>query len=94
MSKEFEHDSKNQWFLILLEGAHDGFIEYEIVDGAFDMQHTFTPAELRGRGIAEKLTRYAFGWCLDHSIKVIPSCTYLRNFVNGVGSEFKKICVE
>ncbi|EKX40255.1 hypothetical protein GUITHDRAFT_75844 [Guillardia theta CCMP2712] len=44
-----------------------------------DMEHTFTPSALRGRGIAEKLCVAAFEYCSARSMRVIPSCSYIRD---------------
>ena len=42
-----------------------------------DMDHTFTPESMRGRGIAEHVTMAAFQHCEREGYKVMPTCTYI-----------------
>ena len=43
--------------------------------------HTLVPPELRGRGIAEKLTRMALGDARMKRLKVVPACSYVAKFI-------------
>ncbi len=42
--------------------------------------HTFVPEVLRSKGIAEKLTRYAFEIAKSRKLLVKPDCDYVKNF--------------
>ncbi|MBI4163115.1 MAG: N-acetyltransferase [Candidatus Aenigmarchaeota archaeon] len=44
-----------------------------------DLYHTFTPKELRGRGLAEKLTKAAFEFAEKNKMKIRPSCSYVAD---------------
>lgn len=55
--------------------------DYELRDGAMVMTHTFTPPELRGRGIAEKLVRAALDHARAEKLRVVPACSYVAAFV-------------
>ena len=59
----------------------DGFVSkltYEPVrDNVLDLQHTFVPPELRGRGIAATLCTAAFEYAKSNDKKLVPSCTYI-----------------
>ena len=47
--------------------------------GVLDIEHTRTPAEMRGQGVAEKLCAAAFEHARSKSLKVLPSCSYVRD---------------
>lgn len=57
------------------------FIRYEVFDGGMDMFHTQVPPGLRGRGIGTSLVRFALDDARRHRLKVIPSCSFIRDFV-------------
>jgi predicted GNAT family acetyltransferase len=44
--------------------------------------HTFVPAELRGRGIAEKIVRAALADARTQKLKVTPACSYVARFID------------
>lgn len=55
--------------------------EYQPQGGEWVMTHTFVPAELRGRGLAEKLVRAALDHARAHGIRIVPACSYVDAFV-------------
>jgi enoyl-CoA hydratase/carnithine racemase/predicted GNAT family acetyltransferase len=46
--------------------------------GMMDVQHTGVPAEMRGQGVAEKLCEAAFAHAREQSLKILPTCSYVR----------------
>ena len=56
--------------------------EYVIKEDRMIFTHTFVPAELRGRGIAEKLVRTALAEVRAKHLKVIPVCSYVARFID------------
>ena len=56
-------------------------LEYRINEdsGVMDIEHTRTPPEMRGQGVAEKLCVAAFDLARSESLKVQPSCSYVRD---------------
>ena len=44
--------------------------------------HTYVPPELRGRGIADEVVRYALEDAERRGLKVIPSCWFVRVYVD------------
>lgn len=47
-------------------------------DGTAVLNHTFVSDELRGQGIALRLTKSAVEWARRSKIKVVPVCSYAR----------------
>jgi predicted GNAT family acetyltransferase len=67
------------------EATVDGLLcvaEYLIKDDRMVFTHTFVPAELRGRGVAEKLVRTALAEARAKQLKVIPACSYVARFID------------
>jgi predicted GNAT family acetyltransferase len=54
---------------------------YERRDGVLDVQHTYTPPELRGGAIAAQLTAAAFEYARAQGLKILPTCSYTRAYV-------------
>ena len=61
---------------------HTDFGEAEITmkftrDGVFNANHTFTPPELRGQGVAGKLFDAMVAHAVRMGYKIIPGCPYI-----------------
>ena len=63
-------------FFVIIDGK-EAFLLYKIAGNAMDIPDTFTPPELRGRGIAEQLALAAFEYAKKNNMKVIPTCPYI-----------------
>lgn len=55
--------------------------DYQLRGTEIIMTHTFVPAELRGRGIAEKLVRAALEHARNERLRVVPACSYVDSFI-------------
>ena len=67
-------------FFIDLEGKQAELL-YRLEDNVMDLYHTFTPEELRGRGLAEQLTQKAFEFAEKNRMKIRPSCSYVQHWL-------------
>jgi hypothetical protein len=47
-----------------------------------DLYSTFVPPELRGRGLAGDLARHALEFAAAEGFKVIPSCPFIRRYLD------------
>jgi len=63
-------------FFVAIDGK-EAFLLYRITGNAMDVYDTFTPPELRGRGLAEQLALAAFDYAKENNMRVIPSCSYI-----------------
>lgn len=61
--------------------GHLSVCEYEEAGGRRVFTHTLVPAELRGRGIAERLVRAALDDARAGNLKVVPACAYVARFI-------------
>jgi len=64
----------------VVEG-HLSILEFVVEGDRMIITHTLVPPELRGRGIAEKLTRMALGDARMKRLKVVPACSYVAKFI-------------
>lgn len=62
-------------------GGHLAVAEYERRDGLLVLTHTFVPAELRGRGLAERVVVAALDFARAESLRVVPECSYVARFI-------------
>ena len=75
------HDAEHHRFVALVDGR-EAVLDYAIVDAkTVDFQHTFTPVELRGQGIAAAVVGAALAWARAEGKTVIPSCWYVRDYL-------------
>lgn len=83
MSHTIEHDAGNRRFHTTVDGR-EAHLTYERLDAStVDFQHTFTPPELRGRGIAGEIVRHALDWARAEGLAVVPSCPYVARWIEG-----------
>ena len=66
-------------------------LDYRISSGNMDIYHTFTPDDLRGQGLAEKLAIAAFEFAKKEGIKIVPTCPYIRDYFIPKHPEFDDI---
>jgi predicted GNAT family acetyltransferase len=80
MNIEVKNDKENERFVAEVEGQK-AYLSYNIFDDKINFSSTFTPPELRGKGIAKIIVEYAFNYAKDNNLNVIPTCSYVQAFV-------------
>lgn len=82
MNFEIEHDEIKGKFFSIINGK-EARLEYEKVDDkTIEFPYTYVPPALRGKGIGAKLVEYGLDYARTHSYTVIPSCSYVENFIH------------
>ena len=81
MDIEVKQDKENERFVAEVEG-HKAYLSYNIINDKINFSSTFTPPELRGKGIAQIVVEYAFNYAKENNLKVIPTCSYVQGFVD------------
>eukprot|EP01117_Protostelium_nocturnum_P016747 TRINITY_DN669_c0_g1_i1.p1 TRINITY_DN669_c0_g1~~TRINITY_DN669_c0_g1_i1.p1 ORF type:complete len:145 (+),score=49.54 TRINITY_DN669_c0_g1_i1:135-569(+) len=67
------------------------YLEYvEKGNKTIDLVKTFTPASLRGKGTAAILAKDALEYAVQNDLKVIPSCSYIRDSFLKNNPQYKK----
>ncbi len=77
---EVRHNEPAHRFEAEVEGKLS-VADYVLRDGEMIMTHTFTPPEVRGRGIAEKIVRAALEYARQQQLRVVPACSYVDIFI-------------
>jgi len=83
MTIHVQHDEKQSKFYALAASTADGeaVIEYEKRGGTYDLLHTFVPPSLRGQGVADELARQTLDQIRSEGGRIVPSCPFIRSFV-------------
>ena len=80
MNIEVIHDKEKQRFYTFVD-SYEALLDYGLDGDTMNFYHTYTPPELRGKGLAKIVVEYAFNYAKKNNLKVIPSCSYVRAFV-------------
>jgi len=81
MDLEVKHDEQARKYYAVVDGR-ESVVEYGAVgDRTLDFWHTFVPPELRGRGIADELVRQALDDVMARGYQVVPSCWFVRAYI-------------
>jgi len=80
MDIEVKVDLNQNKFIAIVEG-HEAYIEFQLEGNILDLQHTFTPRGLRGKGIAGKVAEFAFEYAKNNNLKIIPTCPFIPSFL-------------
>ena len=77
------HDEEGQRYLLRRDGEHVGLIDYRLRDGVYVMHHTEIRPDARGSGLGAVLVRQALDDVRATGGRVVPSCWYVREFIDG-----------
>ncbi|HED07178.1 MAG TPA: N-acetyltransferase [Ignavibacteria bacterium] len=84
------NDEKNNLFVAEIEGK-EAYLRYAMRgEDVIDFIYTYTPPELRGKGLAEKIVEAGFKHAKENSLKVIPTCPYIIYFLSR-NQEYKSL---
>jgi predicted GNAT family acetyltransferase len=79
---EVQHDEAARKYYAVVDGQ-ESVCEYGAAgEKTLNFWHTYVPPNLRGRGIAEQLVHQALEDARDRGFKVIPSCWYVKLYVD------------
>ena len=81
MDVEVKHDEENKRFVVELDG-YEALLDYSIEGNEINFYHTYSPPQLRGKGLAKIIVEYAFNYARENNLKVIPTCSYVRGFIS------------
>jgi uncharacterized protein len=62
-------------------GGVTAFMNYRIADGVIRLEHTETPPQARGRGIASQLTAGVLDIVRNRGLKVVARCPFVRAYL-------------
>ncbi len=68
--------------LEIVDGGAIAFLTYRMKDGAVEVLQGETPPELRGRGLAGALAKFALERDKAAGRKVIPTCPFVKTYID------------
>ncbi len=90
---EIQHDKEKQRFFVKIDNKEAELTYKKVEDNVLNFDSTFTPEELRGQGLAGKITKAALEYAQAHNLKVIPGCPYVEKYIEK-HSEFESILAD
>ena len=82
-SIEIRHEPQKLHFVAYLDGvATDAVLEYRPLDERrLEFYTTYTPTQLRGRGIGGRLVKAALEYARENNLRVVPSCPFVARII-------------
>jgi uncharacterized protein len=74
-------DNTNARRLEITDGGAVAFLTYRMKGDAIEYLHSETPPELRGRGYASAIARFALERDRALGRKVIPTCPFVKTYI-------------
>lgn len=74
-------------------GGVTAFMNYQLAGNVISLDHTETPVEARGRGIASQLVGQVLQIVRARGLKIIPRCPFVRAYVSK-HPEFRDLVVQ
>jgi predicted GNAT family acetyltransferase len=84
------HDEEGNRYLLRSDGEHVGLIDYRADGDVLTMHHTEIRPDARGQGLGAVLVRGALDDVRDRGHQVVPSCWYVREFIDG-NAEYREL---
>jgi hypothetical protein len=78
---EVINDLQGSRFVLDINGQ-EVYVLYAEDKEILDLYSTYTPSQLRGQGLAEKVVLAAFEYAKDKNLKVLANCWYVRKFLD------------
>lgn len=77
-----QNDAANRrFFLPLDEGSC--YVDYQApMHGVYDLQHTWTSVDQRGKGLAAALVEQICQWIEQQHAQLMPTCSYIAKFID------------
>lgn len=63
------------------EDGFKGYVQYELYEGCIDLTHTIVPKQIEGRGVAASIVAYALEYARQKGLKVRPTCSYVKTYI-------------
>lgn len=80
MIEKVKNDTSGNRFFLEIEGD-EVYLMYDESNNVIDLYSTYTPPQLRGKGLAAEVVKAALEYAKEKKLKVIPSCWYVRKFL-------------
>jgi len=62
-------------------GQEMGLLAYRQRPGQIELMHTEVPMSQRGKGIGERIVKFALEYARQNQLEVIPSCKFVQAYL-------------
>lgn len=76
------HEPERQRFVLSIPEGEAVLLYMRAAPDLLDFRSTYVPPAARGRGLGGRLVRAALDWARAEGCRVIPSCWYVRDWVD------------
>ncbi|CAO4370534.1 Protein CBG10053 [Caenorhabditis briggsae] len=84
MAFRVEHCRKATEFFIKFNTGSKAYLQYaELPNRVLDFQHTVTPEDQQGKGVARVLVKEGLKYAADNKYLVQPTCWYVAKYLDG-----------
>jgi len=91
--KIIEGESAGKFFIQLKE--NEASLKYRMKDkDTIEYVSTFVPPEYRGKIYAGNLVKFALEYARKNKLRVIATCSYVKNFINENKDDYKDLDIE
>ncbi len=80
MTSPLRDDKAHSRFELDVDGV-TAFMNYRLAGNVITLDHTETPVEARGRGIASQLVEAVLKTVRARGLKIMPRCPFVRAFL-------------
>lgn len=77
---EVINDKQGSRFVMNVDG-NEVYVLYAEDKAVIDLYSTYTPPQLRGKGLAAVVVKTALDYAKEKNLKVIAGCWYVREFL-------------
>jgi len=81
MKFNIKHDAKNQKFFTLIGGKECALKYNKVNDTLLDFKLMFVPQNLRGQGLASRITEFGIMFAKKNGMKIKTTCSYVAEYV-------------
>lgn len=81
MKFSIKHDGKNQKFFTLIGGKECVLKYNKINDSLIEYKLLFVPLNLRGQGLASRISEYAINFAKKNGMKIKATCSYVATYI-------------
>ncbi len=78
---DVQHDPNRHRFFLEVSGGTAELGYRRLDERTVDLLHTQVPDEAAGQGIGGKLAKAAFTWARQSGVKVVPTCPFVRKWL-------------
>jgi hypothetical protein len=82
MGVDLRHDAERSRFVAETDGRASVLEYADQGNQVLEYQSTFVPPELRRRGIASDLVKFALDYARENSYRIVPTCWFVRQFID------------